>query len=242
MLENAIVRQPGTAVWKQIQAALADDVLAGRLTGRLPNETALAERFAVNRHTVRQAVKALVEQGLLDVVHGRGTFVREDFLDYQIGRRTRLAHSVVKARRVGKSEILGWEAVRPSAEIAALLELPSRAKALAVSSLDVVDEKVIGVCTQYFPLPRFDGFGEAYAAEGKTHLALARFGVQQFQRRLSRITARLPSPDIAQRLAQPVAQPVLFVETVYVDQDDKPIEYGISNFSSTAVQLVIEPD
>ncbi|AKU20216.1 phosphonate metabolism transcriptional regulator PhnF [Massilia sp. NR 4-1] len=242
MLENAIVRQAGTTVWKQIQATLADEVMAGRLSGRLPNETALAERFAVNRHTVRQAVKALVEQGIVEVVHGRGTFVREDFLDYQIGRRTRLAHSVVKARRVGKSEILNWEALRPTSEIAGMLELSARARTLAVNSLDVVDGKVIGVCTQYFPLPRFEGFGEAYAKAGKTHLALAQFGVQQFQRRLSRITARLPSLEIAQRLGQPVSQPILYVETVYVDQDDKPFEYGISNFSSTAVQLVIEPD
>nr|WP_307729799.1 UTRA domain-containing protein [Massilia sp. YIM B04103] len=158
------------------------------------------------------------------------------------GRRTRLAHSVVKARRVGKSEILNWEALRPTPEIAGMLELSARARTLAVNSLDVVDGKVIGVCTQYFPLPRFEGFGEAYAKAGKTHLALAQFGVQQFQRRLSRITARLPSLEIAQRLGQPVSQPILYVETVYVDQDDKPFEYGISNFSSTAVQLVIEPD
>jgi GntR family phosphonate transport system transcriptional regulator len=242
MLENSIVRHAGTTVWKQIQEVLADEVLTGRLSGRLPNETLLAERFAVNRHTVRQAVKALVEQGMVEVVHGRGTFVREDFIDYQIGRRTRLAHSVVKARRVGKSEILNWSSVRPAADIAALLELSARAKTLAVNSLDVVDGRVIGVCTQYFPLPRFEGFGEAYAAAGKTHLALAKFGVQQFQRRLSRITARLPSSEVAQKLGQPTALPILYVETVYVDQDDRPFEYGISNFSSAAVQLVIEPD
>ena len=242
MSENMIVRQAGTTVWKQIQESLGNEILGGRLQGRLPNETELAERYAVNRHTVRQAVKALVEQGMVEVVNGRGTFVREDFIDYQIGRRTRLAHSVVKARRVGKSEILDWESVRPSAEIAGLLELSSRAKTLAVNSLDVVDGKVIGVCTQYFPLPRFEGFGEAYSKVGKTHLALAQFGVEQFQRKLSRITARLPTNEVAQQLGQPTSLPILYVETVYVDQDDKPFEYGISNFSSAAVQLVIEPD
>ncbi|MBB3223447.1 phosphonate metabolism transcriptional regulator PhnF [Pseudoduganella umbonata] len=242
MSENLIVRQAGTTVWKQIQESLGSDILAGRLLGRLPNETELAERFAVNRHTVRQAVKALVEQGMVEVVHGRGTFVREDFLDYRIGRRTRLAHSVVKARRVGKSEILGWESVRPPADIAALLELSSRAKTLAIDSLDVVDGKVIGVCTQYFPLPRFEGFGEAYREAGKTHVALARFGIPQFQRKLSRITARMPGSEVAQQLGQPASLPILYVETVYVDQEGKPFEYGISSFSSAAVQLVIEPD
>ena len=242
MLEKSFLRQAGTTVWKQIQATLAEEVLAGRLCGRLPNETVLAERFAVNRHTVRQAVKALVEQGMVEVLRGRGTFVREDFIDYQIGRRTRLAHSVTKARRVGKSEILNWVSVRPSADIAGLLGLGARAKTLEVNSLDVVDGKVIGVCVQYFPLPRFAGFGEAYAQTGKTHLTLEKFGVQHFQRHFSRISARLPTAGVAQQLGQPTSLPILYVETVYVDQDDKPFEYGISNFSSAAVQLVIEPD
>src|SRR5471030_1473657 len=151
MSENMIVRQAGTTVWKQIQESLGNEILGGRLQGRLPNETELAERYAVNRHTVRQAVKALVEQGLV--------------------------------------------------------ELSSRAKTLAVNSLDVVDGKVIGVCTQYFPLPRFEGFGEAYSKVGKTHLALAQFGVEQFQRKLSRITARLPTNEVAQQLGQPTSLP-----------------------------------
>jgi GntR family phosphonate transport system transcriptional regulator len=216
--------------------------MAGRLAGKLPNETALAERFAVNRHTIRQAVKMLAEQGIVEVQHGRGTFVREDLIDYKVGRRTRLAHSVMTARRVGKSEVLSSTSAKPAPEIAEMLALPPQADTLVVQSLDIVDGKVIGVCTQYFPLPRFAGFAEAYAETGKTHLALARFGVQQFQRKLSRISARMPSREVAQQLEQPVSLPILYVETVYVDEQGTPIEYGISRFSSAAVQLVIEPE
>jgi len=242
MDNESIVRDAGVTMWKQIQKALTTDILAGKLCGKLPNETALAEHFSVNRHTVRQAVKALAEQGIVEVMHGRGTFVRDDLIDYKLGRRTRLAHSVVKARRVGKSRLLNWSAIQPSPDVADMLRLSARAKALQVDSVDIVDDKTIGVCTQYFPLPRFDGFGEIYEKTGKTHLALAHYGVTQFQRKLSRISARLPGTDVAQQLAQPASLPILYVETVYVDEADQPIEYGISRFSSTAVQLVIEPD
>jgi GntR family phosphonate transport system transcriptional regulator len=75
-----------------------------------------------------------------------------------------------------------------------------------------------------------------------THLALAQFGVVQFQRRLSRVTARLPDKLLAQQIGQSVSLPILYVETVYVDGDGVAIEYGISRFSSAAVQVVIEPD
>lgn len=245
MTQQAIVRRNGVSIWRQIEAALSADILAGHLQNRLPNEDVLAERFCVNRHTVRQAVKALVERGLVDVRHGRGTFVREDVIDYQVGRRSRLAHSVASARRVGVSRVLAWHTSPASAEVRQLLdllELPTSAEVLCVESLDVVDDQVIGVCTQYFPLPRFAGLGELYAHTGVTHLALVQYGVVQFQRRRSWVTASLPAKDVAQQLNQPTTLPILNVETVYVDEAGLPIEYGISRFCSAAVQVVIEPD
>ncbi len=242
MSEHPIDRSTGVSIWRQIEERLRTDILAGLLHHRLPNETVLAERFQVNRHTVRQAVKALAESGLVDVVHGSGTFVREDIIDYQVGRRSRLAHSVAKARRVGKSRVLHWTAAPAQPEVRQLLDLPEDASVLTVDTLDVVDDKVIGVCLQYFPLPRFAGLGEVYAELGSTHRTLARFGVHEFQRRLSRVTARLPDKAVAHWLAQPVAMPILYVETVYIDAHGQAIEYGISQFSSTAVQVVIEPD
>ena len=242
MDEIHIARSAGTTIWRQIEEALSADILSGNFTDRLPNEAALAERFSVNRHTVRQAVKALAERGMVNVVQGRGTFVREDVIDYQVGRRTRFAHSLAKARRVGKSRVLHWSAIAADDDIRQLLDLPERAGVLAVESLDVVDDKVVGVCTQYFPLPRFAGLGEIYAETGKTHLALARFGVDEFQRRMSRITARLPDKDVARQLGQTAAMPILYVETVYVDEHWQAVEYGITRFSSTSVQVLIEPD
>ncbi|MEB0137152.1 phosphonate metabolism transcriptional regulator PhnF [Actimicrobium sp. CCC2.4] len=235
-------RRTGITIWRQIEQALRADILSGQLQHRLPNETALAERFSVNRHTVRQAVKALADHGLVDIRHGSGTFVRDDMIDYQVGRRSRLAHSVAHAQRLGTSRVLSWQAEPATPEIARLLDLRAGDQVLCIESLDIVDSKIIGVCSQYFPLPRFAGLGELYAQTGVTHLALAQFGVLQFQRRMSRVTARLPDKQLAGQLGQPVSLPILHVASVYVDGDGIAIEYGISQFCSAAVQVVIAPD
>jgi GntR family transcriptional regulator len=48
----------------------------GRVPGwRLPSEAQLCERFAVSRGTVREALKLLEQNGLIDVQHGRGRFI-----------------------------------------------------------------------------------------------------------------------------------------------------------------------
>jgi GntR family transcriptional regulator len=44
--------------------------------GRMPSEADLVSEFGYDRGTIRQAIKVLVREGLVDVQHGRGTFVR----------------------------------------------------------------------------------------------------------------------------------------------------------------------
>lgn len=65
-------------VWEQVHADLLADLDSGELPPgtRLPSEQALADDvYGVSRPTVRRAIAALVEQGRLKVVHGRGTYV-----------------------------------------------------------------------------------------------------------------------------------------------------------------------
>ena len=42
---------------------------------KIPNEFELAEKFGVGRSTIREAVKALVSKGILEVRRGSGTYV-----------------------------------------------------------------------------------------------------------------------------------------------------------------------
>jgi DNA-binding FadR family transcriptional regulator len=57
----------------QIEQAIRDGQL--KPGDQLPPERDLAQRFAVSRTAVREAVKALCEKGLVEALPGRGTFV-----------------------------------------------------------------------------------------------------------------------------------------------------------------------
>ena len=71
-------------VWEQVRDDLLADLDSGELPPgtRLPSEQALADDiYGVSRPTVRRAIAALVEQGRLKVVHGRGTYVTQKTSD-----------------------------------------------------------------------------------------------------------------------------------------------------------------
>ena len=62
-------RGQGVALWRQIVQEIAGDIATGRFRGgdKLPTEPELAERFKVNRHTLRRAMAALAEEGLVRI-------------------------------------------------------------------------------------------------------------------------------------------------------------------------------
>jgi DNA-binding GntR family transcriptional regulator len=67
-----------TSVAEQVAGALREAILAGSLgPGTSLREVALAERFAVSRATVREAIRALVTEGLVQHSMHRGAVVAE---------------------------------------------------------------------------------------------------------------------------------------------------------------------
>lgn len=62
---------------RQIAAILRDEIRTQYQSGdRLPPEASLAERFEVSTLTLREALSALAQEGLVERRHGAGTFVR----------------------------------------------------------------------------------------------------------------------------------------------------------------------
>ena len=68
-----------TPVYQQIAAILRGEIERGTYApGRpIPSETQLVQRFEVARLTARKAVRVLADEGLVEVVPGRGVYVAE---------------------------------------------------------------------------------------------------------------------------------------------------------------------
>jgi len=240
--EAPLRRRTGVAVWKQIEERLAAEIRDGRFagTGRLPSESELASRFAVNRHTLRQALAALQNAGLLAIERGRGAFVRPDWLDYTLARRTRFSENVLQNRSQPSMRMLGAQQVPAGDKVAQSLALPKGSAVLCAEFLDEADGVPVALATMHFPAARFAGLLERLQKAPQVSAALRAYGVVDYFRRHNRITAQMPDESLARLLRQPPMRPVLVVESVDVDTEGRPIKYGETRFGGDRVQLVVD--
>jgi DNA-binding GntR family transcriptional regulator len=72
-----VVVKTGEPLYLQVARALKKDIVGGvyPVGSQLPTEDALCERFAVSRHTVREALRRLREDNLISSRQGAGTIV-----------------------------------------------------------------------------------------------------------------------------------------------------------------------
>jgi GntR family transcriptional regulator len=68
-------------VYLQIAAILRGRIERGEIQPAhpVPSEPRLVQEFGVNRLTARKAVRVLASEGLVEIVRGRGAYVRRDY-------------------------------------------------------------------------------------------------------------------------------------------------------------------
>jgi GntR family phosphonate transport system transcriptional regulator len=237
-----LMRGSGVALWRQIASQIEDDI-AGRLFppgGRLPTEHELAERFEVNRHTLRRAVAALEEKGLVRIEQGRGTFVQGGAIDYSVGKRTRFSENIRRQAREPSGRLVRAEVIPADAVIARELGLRKGARVVLLETLGMADDVPISIGAHHFPARRFPDLIAAFEETGSITAALSDAGVEDYSRKSTRVTAGLPDARETGLLEMPRTRPLLICESINIDQDGKIIEFGRASFVADRVHVSLE--
>ncbi len=207
--------------------------------GRLPTEPDLAARFQVNRHTIRRAIGALADQGLVRVEQGRGTFVASGHIDYLLGRRTRFSTNLQRAGHEPSHRLVSATRISPDAATQRDLRLAAGDEIIEIEALGHADGVPVSFAVHRFPAVRFAALPDAFAASGSITAALAACGVADYTRQATRLLARLPTEREARHLEQPASRPVLQTEAMNVDAEGVPIQRSTTVFAGDRVQILV---
>lgn len=99
----------GKSVVNAVIDRITNAIIRGELApgSRIPTEMELSQKLNVSRNSVREAIKALVYIGVLDIRRSEGTFVRSSFSDqmlnpllYSLMLENHFSESLIELRRI----------------------------------------------------------------------------------------------------------------------------------------------
>lgn len=235
-------RQKGVALWRQISDRIRANILAGLYdkTGMVPAETALAEEFGVNRHTVRAALSALAQEGIVRAAQGRGTMITQrDKFDFPIGRRTRFTEGIGEQARDLKGILLSSSRETATPDLVKQLQLTPGEQVLRLDGVRKADGRAVSRSTMWFPAGRFEGIDKAFTQTGSITRALKLCGVDDYLRDVTEISAVHAEPDDVAHLELTPGAIVLVTRAINTDPDGRPIQFAVTRFPADRVQFTI---
>ncbi|APH70517.1 phosphonate metabolism transcriptional regulator PhnF [Aquibium oceanicum] len=235
-------RKTGIALWRQVADRIRQGIGAGDYEGdgRLPPETVLAERFGINRHTVRSAIAALVQEGVLRAEQGRGTFIqRRRRFTYPISARTRFSEGLRDQARDRRGHLLAHAREEADQRIADALGIAPGSPVIRLETLSEADGRPVSRATSWFEAERFSGIADAFAASGSVTLALRDHGVDDYFRKSTVVSARhAEGADLADLKLAPGAI-VLVAVALNVDTQGRPVQFSETRFAADRVELSV---
>ncbi|MBU1313628.1 MAG: phosphonate metabolism transcriptional regulator PhnF [Alphaproteobacteria bacterium] len=241
--QASVQRQSGVALWRQIADRIRASIASGEYdaTGRVPPEIILAAQFGVNRHTVRSALAALAQEGIVKAVQGIGTMIeRKERLNFPISRRTRFNEGIGAQARETEGLLLASAEEPASDDLARRLQLGAGAAVIRLETLRKADGRPVSRATAWFPAERFAGIEEAYRASGSITAAFRVLGLSDYVRVSTEITASHADGAEMDELGLSAGAIVLVTHSLNADPDGIPVQYAVSRFPADRVQFTIE--
>jgi GntR family phosphonate transport system transcriptional regulator len=232
----------GVALWRQVADGIERGIADGSFVAgeKLPGEMEIAETYRVNRHTVRRALATLAERGLVRAERGSGTYVEAARLAYPLRSRTRFSEIVGAGGREPRGQLIDASEEPATRELARQLGLKSGAPLIRIEALRLADRTPVCISTTWLAAERFPGAGSVFASARSMTKLLAHYGVRDYRRASTRITAAIVDATDAARLDLALGRPILVVDATDVDTDGQPLVTKRSRFAAERVEFLVE--
>lgn len=221
-----------TPLYIQIREILQRQIEAGALAvgERLPSERQLSEEYKVSRMTARQALLALVRDGVIFARVGKGTFVAAPKIDQQLRTLTGFSQDVKARGSRPSSRVLDARVIAATPEVAAALRITPQSEVIRLARLRLSDNLPLAVETAHLPFARFPGLlTHDFAAESLYAVLEHEYGLAltQAEQVLEAVVADVEEMALLE-LTSPAA--VMRMQRLTVDSDGTPVEFVLSSY------------
>jgi len=203
-----------------------------RVGERLENEVALAERWGLSRPTMRQAIRHLVDKGLLVRQRGVGTQVVRRRVQRQV-QLTSLYEDLQSSGQQPSTTVLTLARVPADELVAERLGLPAATEVVHLERLRRARGVPLAILRNWLPVEVAGTISAAELEKNGLYASLRARGstVHSAQQRIG---ARAASAEEARLLDVRRGAPLLTMERIASDDRARPIEWGSHVYDARA--------
>jgi GntR family transcriptional regulator len=199
-------------LWSRVEADLRHRIDTGEFTDAFPGEHALAQEYGISRHTTREALRRLREEGLVSATRGRAPRVApERVIEQPVGALYSLFASVEAAGHRQTSVVRALD-VRTDADVAERLGLPPESELLHLARLRLSDDEPLALDDVWLPAEGTRALLDADFSRTALYDELAeRCGVRLTGGH-EQVRAVVPDPEQARLLQLPEGEAALCID------------------------------
>lgn len=220
-------------MYRQIADALREKISAGELKpgDALPTESSLQEAFNVSRVTVRQALKLLTEEQIVESIQGSGTYVKEERVNYDIFQLTGFYEKLADRNVDTHSEVSIFEVLKADAKLAEKLNLSHDDKIWHVKRVRFIKQKPVNLEETWMPLALFPDLTWEVMENSKYHYVeqIKKLVIDRSEQELVPI---MPSEEAIAALSLDPAKPILEKVSRGFLKDGRVFEYSRNVFNT----------
>lgn len=215
---------------KPIYLQLRDEFIAKILHGDwrpghvLENENELARRYSVSRGTIRQALQAIEDQGLVRRKKGQATVVSDPAADQQRERFDNL-YAADGTRISGEVRQIDCRLMQPDTEARSALSLSAGDQVFDCRQIVEVDQKPFSYREIYVPVKEFP---DAAMLDCWDVFAAAKRYEKRISRAFERVQLRRPNAAAAAALHVEMPVCLLVLDRIMLSYEGKPLEWLVS--------------
>ncbi|MCJ8537177.1 GntR family transcriptional regulator [Enterobacter cloacae] len=201
----------------------------------LPGERDLSQLTGVSRITVRKAMQALEEEGVVTRARGYGTQINNIF-EYSLKEARGFSQQVVLRGKKPNTLWVNKRVVKCPEEVASQLSVPPDSEVFLLKRIRYVDDDAVSIEESWVPVELIhdpDAIGISLYDYFRSQNIFP-------QRTRSRVSARMPDSEFQAHISMDDKIPVLVIKQVALDQQYRPIEYSISYCRSDLYVFVCE--
>ena len=203
MIDNesltSVRKNSARPLYKQIKDVINQRISEGRWRPgqKIPSENELVDSLKVSRMTVHRALRELTREGVLNRVHGLGTFINETPQHASLIQLKDIAQEITARNSVHSSRILVHLKIKASAEIAAQMELNQASDVFYLETVHYQDNVAIQHEQRYVNPQCVPDFMDVdFSRQTSTHYLMSLFRPDEMEHRVQSVLADEKTADI----------------------------------------------